>query len=68
MGNEVILWHLGADMMRIHLVLVGYTYMEWTYEKKIQHVDHVCTIKNLFLNGVHFAEFANRTFVESSKK
>ena len=34
LDNEVIIWHLGTDMMRIHLVLLGYTHMEWIYEKK----------------------------------
>ena len=28
LDNEAIQWHLGADMMRIHLVLVGYTYID----------------------------------------
>ena len=34
LDNEAILWHLGADMMCIHFILFGYTYMEWNYAKK----------------------------------
>ena len=34
LDNEVIIWHPGTYMMRIHLVLLGYTHMEWIYEKK----------------------------------
>ena len=42
LDNEMIISHLGLDMLFIHLVLVGYTYIEWIYAK-ITNISTMCT-------------------------